>query len=122
MGGSSTISTNDPMLGSVRVQQSTYGIVLLVIFGCCRVPMNFGWYGDFLAIPHTTTTEQGGKGGGGVTQQNTTYTYQAAMVGFIAEGPSAGVRRVWRGKNLFDNLGQLNMDLALGNYGQPVGG
>src|SRR3569623_1723696 len=122
MGGSSTMSTIVLSLGLVRGLQSTYGIGLPVIFGRCRVPMNLGWYGDFLAIPHTTTTEQGVKGGGGVTQQNTTYTYQAAMVGFIAEGPIAGVRRVWRGKNLFDNLGQLNMDLALGNYGQPVWG
>lgn len=122
MGGSSTISSTEPLLGSVRVQQSTYGISLPVIFGRNRVPLNLGWYGDFLAIAHTTTTEQGGKGGGGVTQQNTTYTYQAAMIGFIAEGPIAGVRRVWQGKKEFPSIGALNLGLMPGEYGQPIWG
>lgn len=122
MGGSSTISSSEPLLGSVRVQQSTYGISVPVIFGRCRVPLNLGWYGDFLAIAHTTTTEQGGKGGGGVTQQNTTYSYQAAMIGFIGEGPIAGVGRVWQGKKEFPSIGYLNLGLMAGAYGQPIWG
>jgi hypothetical protein len=122
MGGSSTISTSEPMLGAVRVQQSTYGIAVPVIFGRCRVPLNIGWYGDFRAIAHTSTTEQGGKGGGGVTQQNTTYTYEAAMICFVGEGPLVGPRRVWQGKKQFDSIEQLNLGFMAGAYGQAVWG
>lgn len=110
------------MLGALRVQQSTYGIAVPVIFGRCRVPVNLGWYGDFKAIAHTETTQQGGKGGGGVKQKTTTYTYEAATVGFIGEGPITGVRSVWQGKKKFDSIDQLNLGLMVGDYGQAVWG
>ena len=99
MGGSSSkISTSAPMLGALRVQQSSYGVTIPLVYGRARVPGNLIWYGDFVATPHTEESQSGGKGGGGVTQSQTDYTYTAAVVMAIGEGTITGVPSVWRGK------------------------
>jgi hypothetical protein len=79
MGGkSSTISTEAPRLGNLRVQTSMYGLTLPWVRGQTRITGNLVWFGNFQAIAITTTTSQGGKGGGGVTQVDTKYEYKAA--------------------------------------------
>jgi hypothetical protein len=126
-GGGGTISTSEPRLGALRVQQSSYGLALPIVYGRTRVSGNLIWYGDFVAIATTTTTQSGGKGGaigggggGGVTQQETTYTYEAAIMMALCEGPIGGVVSVWQAKKRFDNIGQLNLSLASGSAGQPA--
>lgn len=126
-GGGGTISTSEPRLGAMRVQQSSYGLALPVVYGRTRITANLAWYGDFVAIAHTTTTTSGGggggKGGGGeVTQQNTTYTYEAAVVMALCEGPVGGVVSIWQGKNQFTStpLAQLGLSFSAGHHGQDT--
>ena len=124
-GGGGTISTSEPRLGAVRVQQSSYGLSLPIVYGRTRVTGNLIWYGDFVAIAHTTTTTSGGKGGGGgVTQQSTTYTYEAAVMMALCEGPVGGIVSAWRGKERFDSdpLGKLGLSFAAGSAGQGAWG
>ena len=130
-GGGSTIATSEPRLGALRVQQSTYGLVVPIIYGRARVPGNLLWYGDFAAIPHVTRTESGGggKGGGGgggrITQESTTYTYEAALIIALGEGQISGIPTVWRGKEVFrgsDALARVGLALASGATGQPAWG
>ncbi len=128
-GGGGTISTSEPRLGAMRIQQSSYGLALPIVYGRTRVAGNLIWYGNFVAIAHTTTTTSGGGGGkggggggGGVTQQTTTYTYEAALMMALCEGPIGGVTAVWQGKKRFDNIAQLNLSQALGTAGQPTWG
>lgn len=98
-GGGGTISTSEPRLGAVRIQQSSYGLALPIVYGRTRVGGNLIWYGDFNAIAHTTSSSSGGKGGGGgVTQTNTTYTYEAAIMMALCEGPIGDVVSIWQGK------------------------
>jgi hypothetical protein len=128
-GGGGTISTSEPRLGAMRVQQSSYGLSLPIVYGRTRVTGNLIWYGDFVAIAHTTTTTSGGKGGGGgVTQQTTTYTYEAAVMMALCEGPVGGVASVWAGKKRIEKkddktpLEQLNLSFASGEPGQEPWG
>lgn len=127
-GGGSTISTSESRLGALRVQQSSYGLALPIIYGRPRVTGNLLWYGDFNAIAHTTRTESGGggKGGaGGVTQESTTYTYEAAIIIGLAEGRITGIPTVWRSKEVFtgaDALAKVGLALASGDAGQAPWG
>lgn len=99
MGGkSSTISTEEPRLGNLRVQTSMYGLAQPMVWGQARLTGNLLWFGNFQAIATTTQTSQGGKGGGGVTQVDTKYSYKAAAVLGIARGPIVGIASAWKGK------------------------
>ncbi len=98
MGGTSTISSMTPAAGNLRVQTSVYGSAIALIYGTTRVSGNLLWYGGFVAIPHTSTTSAGGKGGGSVQQSNTAYTYQAAVLMALGEGPLNNVLQAWKGK------------------------
>lgn len=130
-GGSSTISTSEPRLGALRVQQSTYGLAVPIVYGRTRVSGNLVWYGDFVAIAETTTTSTGGGGGGGgkgggggATQSNTTYTYEAALIMALCEGPISSVNTVWVSKQIYsaNPLNELGLSLASGAAGQSAWG
>lgn len=130
MGGKAgRISYEDPKISGLQVQKSSYGLVIPVGWGTNRVAPNLGWFGGFQAIPHTETTTSGGKGGAGgkVTQTTTTYTYQAAILMFVGEGPINTVRTVYRDKSIFVTggttaLAQAGLSLAVGNVGQSPWG
>ena len=116
-GGGGTISNSESKIGALQIQQSTYGVPITVVFGTNRIAGNLLDYIDFIAIPHTTTQTSGGKGGGGVTQSNTTYTYTAALVIGLGEGPIAGIGKIWNDKSIVD-LDSLGLSLFTGAVGQ----
>jgi hypothetical protein len=90
-GGGTTINNSAPMISGLRIQTSVYGLPIPIVWGQNRIAANLLWYADFKAIAHTTSHTSGGKGGGGsVTQNQTTYTYQAAGIIGLCEGPIAG--------------------------------
>jgi len=128
MGGNTTIANKSPMLGALRIQQSSYGGTVALVYGRTRVSGNLCWYGDFKAVPHTTSTSSG-KGGGGVTQSQTDYTYEAAVLLVIGEGTITAVPSAWRGKERYTSvpggasaLSQLGLALATGTLGQATWG
>lgn len=119
-GGGQTISTSEPRVGALRVQQSSYGAVLPIVFGKQRITPNLIWYGDFTPIAHTTVQSSGGKGGG-VSQSNTSYTYQTALVMALCEGSIAGIGAVWKGKSKFATLSAAGgMSLFTGSMSQAA--
>jgi hypothetical protein len=117
--GGKTISTADKRVASIQIQTSAYGLAIPVVFGTARVSANLVWFGNFTATPHTTSQASGGKGLGKVTSKNTTYTYSAAAILAIAEGPIAGVGKVWRDKDQ-TTLGALSLTVATGTATQGV--
>lgn len=122
MSGSQTIATSETRLEALKLQSSAYGVTLPVVYGVTRVPGNMLWYGGFVAIPKTSTSGAGGKGGGVKTQQ-TTYTYQAAVMMGLCEGEISGVARGWRGKTLFQGgLSASQIINAQQSYTVPSGG
>lgn len=97
MFGSTTVSTSDNRINSMRIQQSAYGLCQPLIYGKNRVAANMFWYGDFKAIAHTTTTKSGGKGGKTKTS-NTTYTYSASLMLGLCENKIKDIGMIWRDK------------------------
>jgi len=122
-GSGGTIATSVPKIGALNIQTSSYGKVIVLLYGRQRIPGNLIWYGDFKSIAHTTTTTSGGKGGGGVTQTNTTYTYQTALAIGLCEGPTNGIGAVWKNKTKYANLAKAGgMTEFYGTLAQAVWG
>lgn len=79
--------TEGPRLSNLKVQQSTYGQMIPIIYGTMRVGGNVTWQTDLIEHEH----HSGGKGGA----ENTTYSYGASFMVQLCEGPIGGVSRVW---------------------------
>ena len=95
--GSTTVSTTDKRINSMRIQQSAYGLTQPLVYGKNRVAANMFWYGDFKSTAHTTTTKSGGKGGKTKTK-NTTYTYSASLMLGLCENKIKDIGIIWRDK------------------------
>src|SRR5260370_38035788 len=88
-GGKNALAAKPNLLNALRVQTSSYGQVIPILYGQNRIPGRLLWAGDFTAIPHTSTQKVGGKGlgSGGGNVSNTSYTYQTAVAIAICMGP-----------------------------------
>jgi hypothetical protein len=111
MSGGGSNNTSAPIIGNLNIQTSTYGLPIPLVWGQQRIAANLLWYGYFVAISHVAKT--GGKGGGG-SYSNTTYSYQAAGLMGLCEGPISGVKSVWAAKN-DTTLANLGLTLNVGN-------
>lgn len=120
-GGSTTISTEEPKIGSLSIQNSAFGLPIPLFWGQARLSGNMIWYGDFTAIAKTTTTSSGGKGGGGVESSNTSYTYTAAFIFGLSEGAISAIGTVWKDKDK-TTFSALGMTLLPGTLPQAVWG
>jgi hypothetical protein len=121
MGGkTTTIASEEPRLGNLRVQTSMYGLTVPWVHGQTQMVGNLVWFGNFQAIPITSTSSSGGKGGGGVQQVDTKYEYKAAAIMALSSGPVVAVPKVWKGKQVYNSLSAAGLSLAQGQIGQAV--
>ena len=123
--GSARVNAPTPPATSLRVQSSVLGSAKPIGWGQNRLSGNLLWYGNFVAVPHTTqsggsagkgavTGGGGGKGGSGST---TTYTYNTGVLLGLCEGPISAVLNAWNNKTI-QSLASLNLTLLDGNYSQ----
>jgi hypothetical protein len=118
-GGKNALAAKPNLLSALRVQTSSYGQVIPILYGQNRIAGRLIWAGDFAAIPHTSTTKVGGKGlgsGGGNAISNTTYTYQTAVAMALCQGPIQNIHNVW------DTKGKLTLTTATVPFTVPGGG
>lgn len=107
-----------PRLGDLKVQASTYGKMIPIVFGRARLAGNVIWSTDIIETPHAQTVSSGGgkgAGGGGSEQTQTTYTYSVSCAIEICEGEIFGIRRIWaNGKLIYslDSAASVNDVLA----------
>lgn len=94
-----------PRLNDLRVQVSTYGQMIPIVWGTNRLAGNVIWARPIEERVTTTSQEAGGKGGGGQTVNQTTYSYYADFAVGLCEGPIIGVRRIWANGELIFNAG-----------------
>lgn len=90
-----------PRVEDLKVQVSTYGAGIPVVYGNARVGGNVIWSTDKI---ETETTEDVGKGGGA---ESTTYRYFVHMRIRLCETPANGesvsIRKIWQdGKLIYD--------------------
>lgn len=94
-----------PRLDDLKVQTSTYGQPLPILYGTVRMAGNVIWATDI--IEHSHTEDVGGKGGGG-SQEQTTYTYTVSLaIAICSVKPGEqiiGVRKIWANGRLILNV------------------
>ena len=118
-GGKKALASKPNLLNALRVQTSSYGQVIPIVYGQNRISGRLIWSGDFTAIPHTSTQKTGGKGlgtGGGNAITNTTYTYQTAVAIALCQGPVQNLHNVW------DSKGHLTLLTTSTQFVVPGGG
>jgi hypothetical protein len=118
-GGKNALAAKPNLLSALRIQTSSYGQVIPILYGQNRIAARLIWAGDFAAIPHTSTTKVGGKGlgsGGGNAISNTTYTYQTAVAMALCMGPIVNIQNVW------DTKGRLTLLTTSVPFTVPMGG
>jgi hypothetical protein len=96
------IRTEGPRLQELKIQSSTYGQAIPVIYGTMRIAGNILWASQVRETAHEDTTTIG-KGGGSKSQEvvNTTYTYSVSLAIGLCQGPIVGIRRVWANGKLW---------------------
>src|SRR5262245_49874742 len=115
MAGSSTPSASiQPRVAGISIQTAGYGGTIAIVYGTNRVAANLIWYRNFKATP-IYTGHQGGKGGASRFQIG--YTYTAAVILALCEGPIGNVHKVWRDKDILA-LSNLGGTLIVGNRTQ----
>jgi hypothetical protein len=114
--GGKTIEHKADKIFGIQLNSATYGVVVPIVLGTSRIAGNIIDYYDFKAIPHTES-ERTGKGGH-TTIKNTSYTYEAAVLFGLAEGPSGGIGKVWANGEKVSGLATLNLTLFNGAHGQ----
>ncbi len=87
--GSATIK--GPRLSSLKVQDSSYGNGIPILYGRCRVAGNVIWSSDL--IESISTDNVGGKGGGGTDVERASYSVDCAIA--LGFGPIGEIRTIW---------------------------
>lgn len=101
---------------ALQVQTSLAGVPRPIGYGQARLAGNLIWYGDFTATPQK---QSGGKGIGGSSGKGGTsqYTYTAAMLFGLCEGPINSVLQVWNNQTA-QTLASLGLTVLNGSYSQ----
>lgn len=92
-----------PRIESFRLQASTEGAPVPVVYGRARLAGQLIWASRFRETVSTQTTTSGGKGNAGRTKTtSTTYSYSVSIAIGLCEGPIGSIGRVWADGKLID--------------------
>jgi hypothetical protein len=110
-----SLSNQSPGYNAIRIQTSTSGMVIPVVFGTTRTTGNFIWADGFTAVAHPGAAGGGGKGGGSAPA-SVTYTYAISFMMGLCEGPIAGIGQAWLDKSIYANISDAGIGVILGSY------
>lgn len=96
-------SKDSSRLESFKVQDSSYGVSIPVIFGRARVAGNVIWVSDLIETAHEESSSSGGKGGA-FSSSSTTYTYSLNCAVALCAGEIGSVQTIWAdSKIIYEN-------------------
>lgn len=108
LGASMGPGTQGPRLADTKVQVSSYGAAIPILFGCDRLAGNVIWSTDLIE----TTSTSGGKGG----PEQTNYNYAVSCAIAVCDGPVAGIIRIWADSKLvYDSQATADADAYAGS-------
>ncbi|MFE1815637.1 phage tail protein [Metapseudomonas otitidis] len=102
-----------PRLNDLKVQTSTYGVIVPRVYGMIGISGNVLWLENNQLKETVKKKKQGGKGGGGSKTTIKTYSYSATFAIGLCEGPIVGVRRIWCGDKLIYNSGSNDIQTII---------
>lgn len=110
------IGSTPQAIAGLKVQTSSYGLPIPIVYGQARAAGNLLWYSDFVSTPQS----QSGKGGNPITG----YSYKAAIILAICEGPIRGILNTWADKDLktWTAMAAEGFNLFLGTSSQAAWG
>ena len=113
-----------PVLAGLQIQKTGYSQPVPIVYGTARVSPTLMYYTDWQVHPHTSSQSTGGGkgGGGGGSFTTTTYTYSATVCFLLAEGPVAGVSRIWRNHVSYASPSAVGFTIFTGIYPQTPWG
>ncbi len=113
-GGSSQTMTPD--YTGLQIQTAVNTLPIPIVWGTSRLAPNVIWYNNFQT--QDSGGKNGGKGGlfgGGAG----TYTYSAAVIMALCEGPIAGLNQIWKNQSVY-TLSGLGLSLFTGTMPQST--
>lgn len=115
-----TNSTAPTVYTGLNLQTSAQGIPVQLMWGKTRITPNIFWYNNFQA--HKQSSKGGGGKGGSKGSGN--YTYTAAVMLGLCEGPITGIENVWVDQTEYTGstgLAKLGLSICGGMAGPPYG-
>lgn len=112
-----TIHNEGPRLDDLKVQTSTWGKMIAIVYGSMRVAGNVIWSTPIRETKHVEDTSAKG----GPTMESTTYTYSVDMAVSLCQGPIFGVRKIWANGRLIYNVDvTVDAQTQLNNNGNTI--
>jgi hypothetical protein len=107
-----------PDYTGLQIQTAVNALPIPIVWGESKLAPNVVWYNSFQSHPQNGSS--GGKGGifrsGGSSAE---YTYTAAVIMALAEGPITGINQIWRDQSIY-TLSGLGLSLFTGTTPQSV--
>jgi hypothetical protein len=116
--GGGSAQTTTPDYTGLQIQTAVNTLPIPIVWGLSRLAPNVVWYNNF-----QTQESGGGKGSGGKgglfrsSSGAVTYTYSAAVIMALCEGPIAGINQIWKNQSVY-SLSGLGLSLFTGTTPQ----
>jgi hypothetical protein len=117
-GTNGTNTTTPTVYTGIRIQTSAQGVPITIVWGKNRIAPNLIWYNNFES--HKGNSKGGGGKGGSKGSGN--YTYTAAVMLALCEGPIDQIEAVWvdQTEYITGGLAKLGLTLFTGTAIQSV--
>lgn len=117
-GGGTNASAQTKYTG-LQLQTSAQGVPRILLWGKTRIAPNIFWYNSFKADKQSSK----GAGGKGGSKGSGNYTYTAAVMLGLCEGPIHGIEAIWADQTTYltGGLAKLNLSICGGMSGPPYG-